>query len=299
MKRKEHSVDDGAGTQSAVVCFLERSKVKRAAEESAGSCRGPILLLYLQWEKQRPTKLSSLIVFSSPPCVSDGISNSPANDNALASGPVTGLFVSGVIIIRIRWTAGWFGISVATSAASTVQLHPVALAGDAVALTTTNWGCRVADRRQRRRRRAARTGGQWGTDWAWRAIRIRVFIRQSRAGKAPCELVHGGSEVTFPDVARCIWLWRLGVQNSGRRERPAMRNVGWVPSGTVGSGGRVITAGNIKNIELPAGGGLDGIVYSGVIWYVIPIHDVLSQKVFWPVLARRIQERKEAPATLT
>jgi len=48
MKRKEHSVDDGAGTQSAVVCFLERSKVKRAAEESAGSCRGPILLLYLQ-----------------------------------------------------------------------------------------------------------------------------------------------------------------------------------------------------------------------------------------------------------
>jgi hypothetical protein len=34
--------------KSAAVCFLERSKVKRAAEESAGSCRGPILLLYLQ-----------------------------------------------------------------------------------------------------------------------------------------------------------------------------------------------------------------------------------------------------------
>jgi len=42
-----------------------------------------------------------------------------------------------------------------------------------------------------------------------------------------------------------------------------------------GSGRGAIASRDIKDIELSAGGGLDGRVHSRVIGYVIPIHDVV------------------------
>lgn len=45
-----------------------------------------------------------------------------------------------------------------------------------------------------------------------------------------------------------------------------------------GGGRGAIASGDIKDIELAAGGGLDGRVHSRIIGYVIPIHDVLSNE---------------------
>lgn len=45
-----------------------------------------------------------------------------------------------------------------------------------------------------------------------------------------------------------------------------------------GSGRGAIASRDIKDIELSAGGGLNGRVHSRVIGYVIPIHDVLSNE---------------------
>lgn len=157
----------------------------------------------------------------------------------------------------------------AAAGTTAVELDTVTLAGDTVALAVA-LGVRVADGRDGRRRRRARGARRHGSNGAGRAVGVRVLIGQTRAGEAAGQVVNGGSEVSLAQLTRSVVLGGLGVLDARGGQGAASSDA----AGSLG-GGAGLATGNIEDVELAAGGGLDGVLDGGVVGHVVAVHDVV------------------------
>lgn len=211
----------------------------------------------------------------------------PADHDALAADGAAGTAVLLVAVLGLGAAGvGRLG-DVAAAAAAAVQLDAVALAGDAVAITVALSG-RVAHGGQGRGR--GRAGGarrQGRADGAGRAVGVGVLVRQTGASETTGEVVDGRGELGLAELARGVGLGRLGVLDLGGRQSAASGDVGRgtaalaVRASAAGAG---LATGDIEDVELAAGGGLDGVLDGRVVGDVVPIHDVVV-----PVAATELQ----------
>jgi hypothetical protein len=175
----------------------------------------------------------------------------------------------GADVLILGVGAAGVGIVVATDAATAVDLDAVTLAGDAVALAAAV-GAGVAHGGDGRRGRAAGAGRRDG--WAGE---LRVVIGEIGIGESGSELLNGdgGGEVGLAELTGSIGLGGLGVLDPGGRESTAHGDVGGAALAWAGrSGGRT---GDVEDVELAAGSGLDGEVGGGVVRNVVSIDDVV------------------------
>lgn len=63
----------------------------------------------------------------------------------------------------------------------------------------------------------------------------------------------------------------------GRRRSTTLDEVCGAPVVLGGGLGRLLATGNIEDVQLAAGGGLDSVLNSGIMRDMVTIHDVLRQ----------------------
>jgi hypothetical protein len=196
----------------------------------------------------------------------EGATCSAADNDSVAAGG------GGADILILGVGAAGIGILVATDAATAVDLDAVTLAGDAIALAAAV-GAGVAHGGDGRRGRAAGAGRRDG-----RAGQLGVVIREIGIGESGGELVNGdgGGEVGLAELTGSIGLGGLGVLDPRGRESTADGDVGGAALAWAGCGGG--PTGDIEDVELAAGGGLDGELGSGVVRDVVSIDDVLREQ---------------------
>lgn len=203
---------------------------------------------------------------------------SSTNNDPLAASTAACSLVARVGIRLGRARTALRGFRIATSASAAVYLDAIALARDAVALTAAD-GRRVADRGQRRWRRAVGAGRQRGSRGAGRAAgggRQRRRVRQPGMREAVGQLIDRGEGLSLAQSAGGVGLGGLRMLDLGRRQRATLDDVCGLPTHMAESiGRRGCTAGYVQDVELAAGRGLDGVVDGRIMRDVISVHDVV------------------------
>ena len=216
-----------------------------------------------------------------------GVTRLSPHNNTLTTNSSTSLpVVVVIIVITVGFRATSLrGLShVTTTAPSTVELDPVPLASNPIALAVANWRRRVTHRRQRRGRRAPRRTrrprGAPRARRAGRAVRVLVvvvIIGHARACKPSREVVHGGRKVGLADLTRGVGLRGLGVLDAPGRQGAAFGDFVRATAGTGGRGSRALASGDVENVQFAARGGFDSVVGSGVMRDLVAVHDVLQR----------------------
>lgn len=208
-----------------------------------------------------------------------------ADDDTLATDATASTAVLLIAVLGFGAASlGGLG-DVAAAATTAVQLDAVTLASDAVTFTAALHGGIAHGGQRRGRGRARGAGRQRGAGGAGRAVGVRVLIGQTGAREATGEVVDGGSELSLAKLTGSVRLGGLGVLDSGGRKGTASCDAG---RGAVRLGSITATAGlatgDIEDVKLAAGGGLDGVLDGGIVRDTVAIHDIVI-----PVTAAELQ----------